>query len=283
MYNKDLLETDNMAKYIRIASDLHIDPFGLDMPKISEFILPADERDAESILILAGDISSSVKQLAEFLKEVSKKFERVIAIPGNHEAYGHDINDWKASIRQEIKGIKNIRYAEDFPKCEVFDGVRFIFGILWADGGKTLADQAFVANSLNDFFIIRNGQKRFSVPDMIQEHKRQKKAIDRFLKEPFEGKSVVITHHLPSYRLISERFMPQPPFFKDMNGGFAANFDDILAYDHAPALWIHGHTHDTIDTQLWKTRIICNPAGYRHEKANGFNAYKPMFLRLDEL
>jgi Icc-related predicted phosphoesterase len=85
------------------------------------------------------------------------------------------------------------------------------------------------------------------------------------------GKTVVITHHLPSRRLVSARFWPKDGS-DGANGGFVGDCDNIIAL-HEPNLWIHGHTHDTIDTELWKTRIICNPAGYRGEWASPFNTY----------
>jgi hypothetical protein len=94
---------------------------------------------------------------------------------------------------------------------------------------------------------------------------------------PFNGKTVVITHHMPSERLCHPRFGP------DLNGGFAADMEHILAYDHAPSLWIHGHTHDTIDTRLWKTRIVCNPSGYSQESGSAYKKYVPTFIDLENV
>lgn len=37
--------------------------------------------------------------------------------------------------------------------------------------------------------------------------------------------------------------------------------------DGRPALWVHGHTHDSCDYELGATRIVCNPRGYEDENS----------------
>jgi hypothetical protein len=164
--------------------------------------------------------------------------------------------------------------------------LRFIFSTLWADGGPTLADQGQVGFFLNDFRLItyndleNKNPRKFGVPDMIYEHGRQKAKIEEYLKQSYGGQTVVVTHHLPSRRLVSPRFWPGDGS-DGANGGFVGGCDDILACDHAPDLWIHGHTHDTIDTQLWRTRIVANPAGYRGEWSSQFNTFMSSELSPD--
>jgi hypothetical protein len=250
--------------------------------------LPVDERDSESILVLAGDICSQAEMLLAFLKRCCERFPKVYYVPGNHEFYKQDYVEYPKEIlaaianrREQFGAFQNLKTAFDGVSYEELDDlkIRFIFGTLWGDGGPTLADQGQVGFYLNDFRVITNGthpehhyRLKFTVQDMIDEHKAQKAEIDRLLKVPFDGKSIVITHHLPSRRLVSARFWPRDGS-DGANGGFVGQCDDILAYDHAPNLWIHGHTHDTIDATLWKTRIVCNPAGYRGEWVSPHNTY----------
>ena len=35
--------------------------------------------------------------------------------------------------------------------------------------------------------------------------------------------------------------------------------------EQRPALWVHGHTHDSCDYQVGVTRVVCNPRGYEDE------------------
>lgn len=264
-------------KYVRVASDLHLEGWcGLSPEQQAMRFLPSDERDAESVLVLAGDICSAVHPLIEFLQAVSKKFARVIAIPGNHEAYHKDLESWYREM--ELKcNIPNVEYAIRDVRCTELGDVRFIYGTFWADGGSSLAEEARVGDTLNDFHLIRNGYRLFAVSDMKAIHRKHKKQIQEFLMTPFNGKTFVVTHHMPSLELVSLRF--RSPL--GINGGFASPCDDMLVGEFAPDVWIHGHTHDTIDQKLGDTRIVCNPAGYSRE-TNGsvYNNFKPVFIEI---
>ena len=262
---------------IRVASDLHLEGFiGRNVETLTIDFLPKDDRDSEAVLILAGDISSDPNQLVGFLSVLEKRFKHVFYVPGNHEAYRHNFDAWNMTMREQFdEHLKNTSATVlDEVRCSIFDGVRFVYGTLWGDGGPTLADRGQVGFYLNDFRLItrEDGQRRFTVDDMMAEFKAQKATLRAWLEQPYDGKTVVVTHHLPSRRLVSARFWPRDGS-DGANGGFVGECDDILAGDHAPAIWVHGHTHDTIDTKLWKTRIVCNPAGYRGEWFSSVNTF----------
>jgi len=53
---------------------------------------------------------------------------------------------------------------------------------------------------------------------------------------------------------------------------FYANELDLLIEDKKPALWLHGHTHESRDYKIGKTRIICNPRGYPGAVNPNFNS-----------
>lgn len=269
-----------MIKHLRIASDLHLEGFtGRNSDTLLIDFIPRDPRDADSLLVLAGDISSIPSQLILFLAACLEKFPKVLFVPGNHEYYKHDFQAWNRIMSDRLFDLGDrLLYATDDVRVSFVDGVRYIYGTLWADGGPTLADQAKVGFYLNDFRLITNGfhpdhgsQLKFTVQDMIAKHRSQKHDIETALRSPFDGRTVVITHHLPSRRLVSARFWPIDAS-DGANGGFASDCDTMIAV-HEPSLWIHGHTHDTIDTELWKTRIVCHPAGYRGEYATPFNTF----------
>ena len=46
-----------------------------------------------------------------------------------------------------------------------------------------------------------------------------------------------------------------------MNPAFVSNLERIIAR-YQPALWIHGHMHNSVDVTLGQTRVLANPAGY---------------------
>jgi hypothetical protein len=260
---------------------MHLEAFsGRDPESLAIDFLPRDPRDAESILILAGDISSSPDQLVGFLRACQPRFEQVIFIPGNHEYYRHDYKAWNSEMLDRLgQYCSGLIYALGGVGYVEFGNTRFIYSTLWGDGGPTLGDEGKVGFYLNDFRLISYGETahgtaklRFTVQHMKEIFKEQKATIDEYLHMKFSGKTVVITHHLPSRRLVSQRFWPNDGS-DGANGGFVGDCDNILAYDHAPNLWIHGHTHDSVDTKLWETRVVCNPAGYRGEWATPHNNY----------
>lgn len=264
-------------KYIRVASDLHLEQL---LGQREEFLamtfVPPDPRDAESILVLAGDISSKPAQLIPFLGWLKDRFMKVYYIPGNHEYYGHEFHSWATNVEEALEGT-GIAFSGNDVMVHELDGLRLICGTMWAHGGSTLAEHADVGRCLNDFRLIRNGKGRFTVPDMRAVHNRQRDEIKRLLETPFDGKTVVVTHHMPSYLLC------HPRFGTDINGGFASHCDNLLGGEHAPAVWIHGHTHDSIDRILHGTRIVCNPSGYRYEYGGVHNLFGPKFLTVENM
>jgi predicted phosphodiesterase len=77
----------------------------------------------------------------------------------------------------------------------------------------------------------------------------------------------VITHHLPSYKCIDEKYHGDP------KNSFYASDLDYLMEKYKINYWIHGHTHVTVYKQIFNTRVICNPRGYcnRERENNNFN------------
>ena len=72
-----------------------------------------------------------------------------------------------------------------------------------------------------------------------------------------EGQSaVVITHHLPSQRSVDECYKGNI-----LNGAYANDLDYRIEH-YMPDVWIHGHTHTSLDYKLGETRVLCNPRGY---------------------
>jgi len=94
--------------------------------------------------------------------------------------------------------------------------------------------------------------------------------LDEELRKPFDGPTVVITHHAPSPRSIAGKFRGNP-----LNPAFASNLEPIIVA-HQPVLWIHGHMHDSFDYRISKTRVVCNPRGYFPNELNP--AFDPNFV-----
>jgi len=114
---------------------------------------------------------------------------------------------------------------------------------------------------LNDFRVIHEGEKgHFSPSRSVELHKESLAWLQAKLDEPFtDGKTVVVSHHLPSKRSVAERFKKSL-----LSACFASELDHLFG---KMDLWVHGHAHDNFDYIENGTRVVCNPKGY--ETYNG--------------
>ena len=87
-------------------------------------------------------------------------------------------------------------------------------------------------------------------------HKRSRAFIEAELAKPFEGATVVVTHHAPHPRSMHSHYG------SDLLS--AAYVSDLTAVIEAgqPNLWVHGHVHENFDYRVGATRVVCNPHGY---------------------
>ncbi|MEW8692247.1 MAG: hypothetical protein AB2535_14320 [Candidatus Thiodiazotropha endolucinida] len=93
-------------------------------------------------------------------------------------------------------------------------------------------------------------------------HEASRDWLAIMLAEPFDGRTVVVTHHAPSSQSV------HPRYARDLlTPAFASNMENLMDSNRA-ALWIHGHTHDSFDYEIYETRVVCNPRGYSPEALN---------------
>ncbi|WP_247870089.1 metallophosphoesterase [Methylophaga sp. SB9B] len=235
----------------QLFSDLHLE--------MGDYFIPP-ESDAD-LIILAGDINTGLKGLQYAVKLIKRFDKDVIYVPGNHEFYRHDIR----LLREEMR-----LFAKPYPRLHLLDndeiilnGVRFIGSTLWTDyeldgrfdKQKTME---FISFYLNDHRFIKYGDNRFTAQDALLLHQKAKLYLHEKLKEPFEGKTVVVTHHAPS--LICHH----PDFEMDeMAAAFISDCDDLLQYAD---VWCFGHTHANVDRYINCCRLVSNQKGYFHER-----------------
>lgn len=231
-----------------VVSDLH-NEFGV------PFKPPQEAIDAADVIVLPGDIDLGTDALAWARDVFGDK--RILCVAGNHEYYGYDFDNLEAELRRVAKEF-DIDFLEN--DAVVFGGLRFLGCALWTDFELFGADRkddaaATAARGITDFSIIRRGKKRFNPWDAIAKHQASRQWLEERLAEPFAGKTVVITHHLPSMQSVSAWYQQQL-----LSAAFASDLDTLVAQAD---MWIHGHTHDSFDYSLGKCRVICNPRGYQ--------------------
>ena len=203
-------------------------------------------------------------RMAPVFEDLSKRFRRVIFISGNHELYNSSWWDAEADFWKGKELPSNVTVLNQ--DAVNINSVVFIGATLWTDFGNNNPFSLLAAKrSMNDFRLIKSHSGEILCPeDTVVRHELDRDFIfQKLLQKKHEGfKTVVLTHHLPSYQSVNKRYAGDV-----LNAAFASELGGLIQ-DGGPDIWIHGHTHDSIDYCLGNTRIVCNPYGYFNSEVN---------------
>jgi Icc-related predicted phosphoesterase len=241
---------------IHLLSDLHFE-FGK-MP--STYTPPECD-----VVILSGDISPGLPGVV-WAKKTFKV--PVIYVPGNHEFYIQRTMAAQIMLMREEAEGSNV-HIMDNDTIEI-DGVRFIAATMWTDYnlyGSQYLSMSACQRRMNDFSqcyvdIEGGGVEHFSAPKALELHQESRLYVTTELAKPFDGKTVVVTHHAPSEKSIHARYGMDA-----LNPGYASRLESIML-DYNPVLWTHGHVHTSFDYQIGDTRVVSNPRGYEGRETN---------------
>ena len=262
-----------MTKTISIMSDLHL-----------EFAVLADLPGGD-ILILAGDIwlardmapnkqdadsRKRRKRYEKFCAEELAKYGRVLAITGNHESYGSNIDFMDDTIREFLaKRAPHARLLSN--ETEVIDGVAFLGTPLWATcGAGSPMLEWTIGRGMNDFrliwtsklppadwkMVMRNGERHFLPRDANLLHEQAVAWLRAEL--PKHDAAIVIGHHAPSMLSAGGEHYGT----EDLDLAYCSNQHELIELNTNINIFIHGHTHRAERYQIGSTKIVANPRGY---------------------
>lgn len=231
---------------LHIVSDLHLE-FGLmDLPST----------DAE-VIVLAGDIGPQDQGLRHMV--MGTRGKSLVYVAGNHEFYDSNIQVVTQDLRRVAQG--NAHFLEN--NTVVINGVRFLGCTLWTDfrifgEENQIAAMSESGRRVNDFQWISIGvgdaKTTFRPSHALDLHEGSRVWLEAQLDIPHDGPTVVVTHHAPHPLSLSPRYADKPTS--------AAYVSDLSALMGKAQLWIHGHTHVSLDYEVNGTRVVCNPRGY---------------------
>lgn len=234
-----------------VLSDIHIElSRGWDLPD------PAEQPDFD-VLIVAGDLMPGMERGVAWLRE--RVTERpVLYLPGNHEAYGTDIDKTLAKARVAAEGTNIHVMQNDTVDIANF---RFCAATLWTDfnlfGNAPIAMNAALTG-MNDFKLIRknNYVYRLRPIDTVKRHIASRSFIEAELARPGALKRVVLSHHAPLRETIKRGHEADI-----LSAAYVSDLGDIIE-THQPDLWVFGHTHESVDLTIGRTRVVSNAKGY---------------------
>jgi hypothetical protein len=262
---------------IQLLSDLHLECQPHWQPT------PAPAAD---VLVLAGDVGSyqATSQILEDdfgLTRFSPLHgwpTPVIFVPGNHEYDGLDFDVAHARLRDTCERLGLIwleREVLHWPTERHEPPVRFIGTTLWTDfdalaprapSAQTPQSQLLAAQlkarskafRAADYYLAKTGTTRQGAPWLAAQVREQgllcQHWLNHALAEPFDGRTVVVTHFAPSLHSADPRYGRAPG-----TAGFCNALDHLLPQAN---LWLHGHLHAPSRYTHEGCRVVANPMGY---------------------
>jgi predicted phosphodiesterase len=253
-----------------VLSDLHIGMGGgWDLPS-------GDARPRFDVLVFAGDLIERAERGVKWLRERVPD-RPVIYVPGNHEAYGADIDRTVEKAKEAAIGTSIFVLQND--RIRLGD-VTFAGATTWTDFnlfGDQRRAMAVAADRMNDFRRIRINRyaDRFRPRDALARHLQARAFLEIEMRKPRGGPLVVVTHHAPiPSRTYRQRWHDSGARLSDEEVLDAAYRSDLTALmrpapvaDDKNALrpadvWIFGHTHESEDALIGHTRVVSNAKGY---------------------
>jgi predicted phosphodiesterase len=253
-----------------ILSDLHLElTRGWDLP-------PPAERPDFDVLVVAGDLIPRMERGVKWLLERVPD-RPVIYVPGNHEAYGVDVDRTVEKAMEAAQGTKVFVLQNRWIRL---GDVTFAGATLWTDfslfGGQRRA-MAVAADRMNDHKKIRTARylERFLPRHALARHMESRAFLEAEMRKPRGGPLVVVTHHAPmpgrGYRLAPHYLGTRLSDEEVLAAAYRTDLTELMwpapignGFDaRRPAdLWVFGHTHESEDVTIGHTRIVSNAKGY---------------------
>jgi predicted phosphodiesterase len=258
---------------IQLLSDLHLESHPNFVPQ---------RASGADVLVLAGDIGSY--QAGSKLTDSDFGLARfsplppshggadwptpVLYVPGNHEYDALDFELCHARLQATCARL-GITWLER--ETVVLQGVRFIGTTLWSDfdvlAPRTSRAPDALAQQLKarekafraaNFYLRKTGGTMNREPLLATQVRELALTCQAWLQSalnnPFDGKTVVVTHFAPSLHSADPRYGRNPG-----TAGFCNALEEWLPLATA---WLHGHLHSPSDYRLGGCRVVANPMGY---------------------
>jgi len=260
---------------IALASDLHLEHDG----KNCAF----HNNGNADVLILAGDVcdlssfrfdpsgmiepTRKVEEAHQWFNNVSKEFDRIVWVFGNHEYYDGDLVNAAKEYRSILDqiGVNNVSILEN----EVLSvgGIDILGCTLWSDF-KNRDPQVMwdCQRGMSDYRYITVSGRRLTTEDIADKFDESVNFIRSKILES-KVQTIIVTHHQPTwFNAVLEHG------HGNINYAYYSELSDIILdnSDRIP-YWFSGHTHTNRDDFMDNTRLVTNCRGYYGYETMAYN------------
>jgi len=274
----------------KLLSDLHFE-----YNKYFQKQIPHDVTDADTILLLAGDIfpiahwrmpSDLRNYVYQWFEDVNSRFKHVIYVPGNHEYWGSDISDLHY-LQRILQPLKNVSVLNN--QHIIFDDVAIIGATLWTNYfnetpmvmfncQQKMFDSRHISNINGPQYHNSSKVPMVISSDLLELHKESYSYIFNTIENMSQQnlKTVVVTHHGPTALSIDKRYENHI-----CNGGYISDFTEEFLDNKGPNFWCHGHVHSSNNYSFGRTTVLTNPYGVGFENQEVNRDEDELFFRYD--
>lgn len=242
-------------------SDLHFEFHDADSLAAFARSLPDASEHGIDAVVIAGDLAPVRSKgiavdrcLRGALGFFCDRYPLVIFVAGNHEMYGSSpatLFEKRSALAAQDR-FANLRWLEK--DVLALGDTRILGTTMWFPPTRN----ARAMQRLWSDFVAIDEFESF----VYEENAR----CVAFLRREVREGDVVVTHYLPSFRSVHPRYAAEPT-----NCFYVSDAEDVIV-ERRPRLWLHGHTHESMDYSIGPTRVLCNPYGYQgHERNGGFD------------
>lgn len=248
---------------------------------------PKDEDNADKMAVTLN--------FSNFAEDwIRDNVKRGIIVAGNHLVYNHDgysIEELKRRLGRAFPLESDISFLDDSIGVisKRVDGILFVGSTLYTDymlpcgenvafdekslieRNKWLAQPKMSGGGLNDFnfgyteyctyanrWLEPDGGKFRLTPNNYERFFHDTfGSIRRVVEENADSEVVVVTHHCPSPRCISSKYVDSA-----LNASYVSNLEDFILSHKNIRCWICGHVHHRADFRIGDCLVVMNPLGY---------------------
>lgn len=254
-----------------LMSDIHIDIWNkMDSnlkkmeSKVKNFSMSLIPDVPNNTLVIPGDLGNYNLPNLWFLQVVSKHYENVLWVAGNHDyyletktqkrKYNNDSNNRIIEMKSLTNELTNIHFL-DGDKIEL-EGILYGGTGMWYDFQYSQQSEGFQEEDVWSLWAKKSNDRhqiRGFLP--MEKFKEERDKLNKVVDEL----DVIITHVGPNWDLA-----PYKGEDSHYNNYYFFNGDEFLN-NRKEQIWCFGHTHTNLDIKIGNTRFISHCLGYPRE------------------